>query len=465
MNEERLRNLFYGAFKGVVNPQRLYAAAKRDPLTRDYTLSAIQDFIRNQETVQRFRRLNPKPYFVPIIGRPWQYQADLMFFDRGSLKIPILIVIELTSRRAYGRIMPNKEATTTAASMRDIITQIRGEHLDIKSVEHDAGSEFRGAFITLLNQEGIEDIRFPRGEASKTALGKINVFIRTLRVMMEKADTNFGGDWRETLPDLLRIYNGTPSTSTDMAPDTVTTDDQFNYIRTLELSRNPGARPRVDRYKVGAKVRKLIEMDIFKKRSRPRFSKEIYTIASRQGNSFTLQDKDGDPVMSTNLKGEEHLNPEVRLFRAWELLPVEADKVQSVPSELTEDTQRLTDKEARQANAVNRERNKVDAPPIVQETPAPELIEQAANAPRQPRARKQTEKAAQAADTEALLKQATRKQKALPGKDDLVEVLRKVGDKLEVQWKDGSRSVLPLSHFLIPETGDYHPLVKAFLRR
>ena len=83
---DKLRTLYYTTLKGVANAKTLYARAKAsgDEDLEQVTQQVIKEFIGNQETNQRFRRVNPKPFFLPIIGRPWQYQADLMFFDRGE---------------------------------------------------------------------------------------------------------------------------------------------------------------------------------------------------------------------------------------------------------------------------------------------------------------------------------------------------------------------------------------------
>jgi len=376
-----IQNLFYGELKGVVNARTLRDEAVKRGL--NISLADAERFVKNQATNQRFRRLNPKPYFVPIVGKPNQYSADLMFFDRGTKKFPILVILHLTTRKAYVRLLRNKEAATTATAMEDILDEIERDRATMTSLEHDAGTEFRGRFLTLMNIRSIEDIRFPRGNASKTSLGKLNRFIRTLRAMMEMAETNLGGDWRNYLQDIVNIYNDTISSYTKFTPNQMTEDPKRqNYIRAKEFGRNLPAYDNVDKYVVGTKVRKLIDYDIFQKGSKPKFSEEIYTIAERRtigndrGYSFTLMDNDGEPVMATNIKGEEHLKPEVRLWRAWELLPVDADKVQSTPSEFKQNTERLTETEQKVANYLNRERRRVGAPTIEQDVPNPEVYAQ-----------------------------------------------------------------------------------------
>jgi hypothetical protein len=383
-DNDPLTTIYYTDLKGVANAQTLYEVGRRT--ISGLTKQRVRAFLANQETVQRFHRLNPKPYQVPIVGKPHQYCADLMFLDRGTKLNPILVVLELTSRKGYVRVMPNKTAETTASAMREILAEISKDGQSITSLEHDSGSEFRGAFLALLRQRRIEDIRYPRGNASKTALGKLNVFVRTFRRMMEMATATQGGDWRAYVPDVMRIYNETRSTATGFTPNEIKDDNHANYIRAKELAKAPAPTEKVNSYEVGSTVRKLIETDVFHKRTKPKFSKEVYTIASRTGYSFTLKDMSGNDVLETNEKGEEKFRPAIRLFRAWELLPVDVDRVQQVPTAVQQPTQRLTEREGRIARAVNKERRQIDAPTIEQEVPTENVYEQPAERPTRGRA-------------------------------------------------------------------------------
>jgi hypothetical protein len=382
----KLDDVFYGTLMGaIVNPKKLRDTAWQQGIDVSYT--EAQNYLRNQETNQRFKRQNPKPFHIPIIGKPDQYAMDLMFFDRGSQNIPILILQELTSRMTYAEILRNKSATETLRGFKKIEEQIKRNGFKIKSLEHDSGSEFHGEFKAYLTATGIEDIEFPRGNASKTALGKINSFIHTFRSMMERSETNFGGDWQKLVPELIDVYNHTTSSATGFAPSDVKTDLHFNFIRANELGTNSGARKKVNALEDGIKVRVLIETNIFRKGTRPKFSQEIYTITSRQGYSFYLKDSEGKVVQAQNLNGDPINKP--RPFRAWELLVIDEDEVKEPPTQFRTDTERLDERERRRANVVNRERNRIDAEPIVQETPNPTALEE--TRPRELRERTQRE--------------------------------------------------------------------------
>ena len=198
MNAKRLEDLYSNALLGAANPKTLKDRAGKIGIS--LTLEQAKNFIRSHQTAQQFRAVNPKPFYVPIVAKPNQYACDLMFVQRGTEKVPILVVEDLTSRHGYARVMPNKTANTTATFFRQVLENIQQNGRKVESLEHDAGSEFKGAFRALLNERNIEDIVFPRGNASKTALGRLNVMIRTIRTMLLKATMNFGGDWREKLP-------------------------------------------------------------------------------------------------------------------------------------------------------------------------------------------------------------------------------------------------------------------------
>ena len=354
-----LEDLYNTELLGAANPQTLKDRAAKIGIS--LTLEQAKNFIRSHQTAQQFRYVNPRPLHVPIVAKPNQYACDLMFVQRGTEKVPILVVEELTSRRGYARVMPNKTAPTTAATFRQMLDDIAKEGLKVESMEHDAGSEFKGAFKSLLTERNIEDIVFPRGNASKTALGKLNVMIRTLRTMLLKATMNFGGDWRAKLADVVEFYNSVKSVATGFAPKDVNEDAQ-NFIRAKELGKGVEARKRVDAFKVGQHVRVLQDYDVFRQhRVKAHFSAELYTIVEREGYSFKLKDSKGEWAMAVSEEGDPQNY--VRLWRAWELLPV--DSAVKPPAQ---ESRELPMRELRKANITNRERRALDVP--VLENPA-----------------------------------------------------------------------------------------------
>ena len=390
----KLEDLYSNALLGAANPQTLKDRANKIGIA--LTLEQAKNFIRSHQTAQQFRSVNPVPFHVPIVAKPNQYACDLMFVQRGTEKVPILVVEDLTSRHGYARVMPNKTATTTANFFRLVLKNIQQNGGKVESLEHDAGSEFKGAFRTLLNERNIEDIVFPRGNASKTALGKLNVMIRTIRTMLLKATMNFGGDWREKLKDVMDFYNSVKSVATGFAPNDANDEDTQNFIRAKEMGKGVEARAKVNAFKEGQRVRVLQDYDVFRQhRVKAHFSAEVYTIAERTGYSFKLKNDKSEWVMAVSEEGDPQTY--VRLWRAWELLPVG----ESVPPPKSQPSQELPVREQKKANITNRERRKLDVPVVenpadlpVHPKPVANVVERAIQRDALPeRERKKSEKA------------------------------------------------------------------------
>jgi hypothetical protein len=102
-------------------------------------------------------------------------------------------------------------------------------------------------------------------------------------------------------------------------------------------------------------VRIAESTNIFTKGSKPKWSKEVYKIASKEGYSFRIQDKKGKPLPKP--------------FRAWELLPVQEDEEEEEESEEEEEVQEEPEPEPavpeRKSTRVRR------APVLLEEEPSP----------------------------------------------------------------------------------------------
>jgi len=123
------------------------------------------------------------------------------------------------------------------------------------------------------------------------------------------------------------------------------------------------ARAKVNAFKEGQRVRVLQDYDVFRQhRVKAHFSAEVYIIAERTGYSFKLKNDKNEWVMAVSEEGDPQTY--VRLWRAWELLPVG----ESVPPPKSQPSQELPVREQKKANITNRERRKLDVPAV--ENPA-----------------------------------------------------------------------------------------------
>ena len=116
---DHLTDLFYNDFQGVATPKELADAsrAKGIPLTQ----KQAKEFLSKQAAVQQFSKVDKKKLFIPITAPPGHYQVDLMFLKQA----PVLVVIEITSRKVYTAVLSDKSGAATSAAMGHVINSIK----------------------------------------------------------------------------------------------------------------------------------------------------------------------------------------------------------------------------------------------------------------------------------------------------------------------------------------------------
>lgn len=313
--KDPLRSLFYKTLNGVATAPELKAKASEKGL--NYTLQQVKDFLAKQESNQRFRKQDKRQLFTPITAEPYTYQCDLMFLtqERTSTAIvrkdPVLVVVEISSRKGYFRAMPDKSASTTAKAMDSIINAICEANQKINVLEHDMGSEFIGKeFLHILEEHDIQDKPYPAQNNSKTAMAKVERLNGTIRRWW---NVGFRGRLTpaEAIPLIEAKYNSTPHRSTGKKPNDITHRDQYTEARINDVLKGAPATQRIDKaYPVGTKVRLRSQTDVFKKKSEPAWSSTVHIVEEKKGANFKVSGQDTD-------------------LRAWEMLPVK--KVQTAP--------------------------------------------------------------------------------------------------------------------------------------
>ena len=267
---EHLRGVFYSdELLGLATPSQLSKAA-------GVSLKDARDFIKHQEVHQRFHALSRAKLFIPVVAEKYTYQIDLLFY--GTTLIPVLVCVEITSRLLRTAVLRNKTAAVVAHAMSGIL-----KTTDIKAVETDDGSEFKGAFAALLKDKGISHLTYPSTEASNTALSKVERVNGTLRTWLNKLP-NAQTKIHEWMPKLEDYYNHRVHSATKVCPaDFTDWEGQHNKerLRGFEASRLID-----EMYPIGARVRIAKQLDAFAKKSQAKWTKDIYTIVGREGYSF-----------------------------------------------------------------------------------------------------------------------------------------------------------------------------------
>ena len=312
-----LRKLYYGQLKGFGNAKDLWKLANTK---FKVTQKQVKEFLDKQENQQRYKKsAGFGDLFVPVTADNYTYQCDLMFLtpEKGDYKKrnyvldPVLVVVEITSRKGYFRSMPDKTTKETAKAMASIIEEIYDANQKINVIEHDSGSEFIGQeFKRVLIDHDIDSKQYPRAENSKTALSKVERLNGTIRGWWNRY---FRGRMSpaEAIPLIQEKYNATKHRTTGQEPQHITTKNEYAKVRLEDELRGAEARNNItNNFHVGLQVRLKLPRDVFAKGSEAKWSKGIHTITEQEGYNFKV---DNEP----------------KLYRAWEMLPVQ--EVQKAP--------------------------------------------------------------------------------------------------------------------------------------
>jgi hypothetical protein len=315
-----IKNIYYKDLNGVANANELLKAVKNKGIL--YTLKEAKEFLAKQETVQVYKKLDDTNLYAPITGDVGTYQADLLFLKEGEEEeqlYPVLVVVEITSRKGYFRSLENKTGPTVAKAFESIIASIKASKQNISIIETDSGSEFKAQeFINVCVRNDIVSRMYPRAENSKTALAKVERLNGTIRMWFNQA---FRGrvSPKRAVATIENIYNNRTHSSTGMRPVAVTTKGDYTYLRANDEIKGAKARYTIKKkYYVGLKVRLREPSDIFRKKSEQKWGNTVHTITEQDGYSFKVNDR-----------------PET--FRAWEMLPIKS--VQKIPKRIAKEVQ------------------------------------------------------------------------------------------------------------------------------
>jgi hypothetical protein len=205
----------------------------------------------------------------------------------AALVYPILLVINITTRKLYGRILKNKTSRSVDAAFESILEQVKAEEKPFAVVECDPGSEFVSkSFASLCKRNNVELVLTQAG--NKRAMAVVERVNRTLRTFIEKLKAN-RIDWTKSFDELLAFYNQKKHSSTKRAPDSVTEKEEVKMILRAQKRRIP-AEEQLAKFPEGTKVRITTDRDIFSK-TQPRFTKETFAVLGREGNLLKIENR------------------------------------------------------------------------------------------------------------------------------------------------------------------------------
>ena len=147
----------------------------------------------------------------------------------------------------------------------------------------DGGLEFFNSSVQkIFETYGINHYKTPTKTKMKASIAERA--IRTIKSRLEKYFLHIGNrKWIDVIDQVVQNYNATPHRSIGIPPQDVNDENRDEVYKKLYPSRNLTV---VCRLKVGDKVRKIIEKNLWEKGYAQNWSEEIYEIHSvRQSNT------------------------------------------------------------------------------------------------------------------------------------------------------------------------------------
>ena len=261
----------------------------------------IEAYLRSNTVHSKHRRIIKKKFpRRKVISRfPYDlFMADLieypqLRFHNSNYRF-ILVVIDCFTRKLWAVPMKFKTGQWTADAFESIFKTFDKFPVHIVT---DRGLEFYNSQVqkVFLNY-GIN--HYSISTKSKWKASMVERVIRTLKTRLQRYFTkNKTKKWKDVLEQFVSNYNETPHSAHGLSPQDVSHENQKEVYKRLY----PNQTLRTDcRLKIGDRVRKIVEKDLFEKGYTANWSNEIYKIKEiRQSNGvcwYYLVSLDDKPV-------------------------------------------------------------------------------------------------------------------------------------------------------------------------
>ena len=189
-----LDNLFYKEKLGIGNKTTFIKNVReRNP---EIKLKDIQEYLKNQEVNQINTSVNLK-YEYKITAPPRTFQIDIFWWKKSDTLIPILLLVDILSRKAWAYVLTKSKKEKRAAVSVKTLEIFKNDVGTINGLEGD--NEFSSAAIKKFCDDN--NIRLDTSVAKEehisngNKLGIIDRLVRTLRELIENIMILQGIEW------------------------------------------------------------------------------------------------------------------------------------------------------------------------------------------------------------------------------------------------------------------------------
>ena len=304
-------NLFYKEKLGIGNKATFIKNVReRHP---EIKIKEIQEYLKNQEVNQINTSVN-KTYQYKITAPPRTFQIDIFWFKRSDTLIPILLLVDILSRKAWAYVLTKSKQEKRADVSVKTLQEFQAEVGFIKGLEGD--NEFSSAAIKKFCEDN--NIRLDTSVAKEEhisnghKLGIIDRLVRTLRELIEKYFDITGhrtDNIKDVIATVIATYNSSSHrTLKNRSPNQVFKDNDDQIARHLSDTVHNHNIYKSIPFKENDKVRVIEGKGKFDK-GKQKFSKDIYTIDKKEGYKIILKDTKRKLKPSELLKVDTVSNP------------------------------------------------------------------------------------------------------------------------------------------------------------
>jgi len=270
--EEQIKKLYYDVTSGLWSASRI---AKKLGIKK----KEVDTVLKKLLTVQVFKK--PRRNYSSIMSAAPNniVQMDLADYqnlsDHNKGYKYILNIIDINSRFVWSYLLTSKARESVKKVLLPLIVS-----KSFKNINIDDGSEF--TWLKSYQDKLDFKLYIHRGNFNKTKQSIVERYNLTQRQLIEKYMMAYDTKtYYKVLPGLTKNYNSTEHTTTKAKP--------------IEIYKGKAKSKQV--YKTtellppGQKVRKEIYYNIFGKKTKPKYSKAVFTVSDVHGQSMTLKDK------------------------------------------------------------------------------------------------------------------------------------------------------------------------------
>ena len=306
-----LDNLFYKEKLGINNKTTFIKTVReRHP---EIKVKDINEYLKNQEVSQINTTVN-KTYQYKITAPPHTFQIDIFWWKRGKTLIPILLLVDILSRKAWAYVLTKSKQEKRAEVSVKTLEEFKNEVGQINGLTGD--NEFSSAAIRKFCEDN--NIRLDTSVAKEehisngNKLGIIDRLVRTLRELIEKYYDITGyrtDNIKDVIASVIETYNNNSHrTLKNKTPNQVYKDNDDQTARHLNDTAHNQAIYKSVPFNDGDKVRILEKKEKFDK-GKQKFSKEIYTINKKDGYKLLMNGTSRKLKPSELLKASTTANP------------------------------------------------------------------------------------------------------------------------------------------------------------